>query len=33
MSRACIHFGTHEYPIAKGNSRAIMEQIRDTVKA
>ena len=33
MSRACIHFGTHEHPIAKGNCRAAMEQIRNTVMA
>ena len=33
MSRACIHFGTHEHPVAKGNYRAAMEQIRDTVMA
>ena len=33
MSRACIHFGTHEHPVAKGNCRAAMEQIRDTMMA
>ena len=33
MSRACIHFGTHEHPIAKGNCRVAMKQIRDTVMA
>ena len=31
MSRACIHFGTHEHPVAKDNCRAAMEQIQDTV--
>ena len=25
MSRACIHFGTHEHLVAKGNCRAAME--------
>ena len=33
MSRAYIHFGTHEHPVAKGNCRATMEQIRDIVMA
>ena len=33
MSRACIHFGTHEHPVAKDNCRAAMEQIWDTVMA
>ena len=33
MSRACIHFGTHEHPVAKDNCRAAMEQIRDTLMA
>ena len=33
MSRACIQFGTHEHPMAKGNCHAAMDQIRDTVKA
>ena len=33
MSRACIHFGSHEHPMTKGNCRAAMDQIWDSVKA
>ena len=33
MSRACIHFETHEHHVAKGTCRATMEQIRNTMKA
>ena len=33
MLRACIHFGNHWHPVAKGNCCAIMDVIRDIVKA
>ena len=33
ISRACIHFGSHKHPVAKGNCHAAMDQIRNTVKA
>ena len=32
MSRACIHMGTHLHPMAKGDCRAAMDQIREEVK-
>ena len=33
MSRTCIHFGTHEHPVARDNCCAVMEQTWDTVMA
>ena len=33
MSRAYIHIGTHMHPIAKGDCRDAMDQIRDEIKS
>ena len=32
MSRACIHIGTHKHPVAKGDCRDEMDQIREEIK-
>ena len=32
MSRACIHIGTHKHPVAKGDCRDAMDQIREEIK-
>ena len=32
MSRACIHMGTHLHPVAKGDCRAAMDQIKEEMK-
>ena len=32
MSRACIHFGTHEHPVATGDCREAMDIIREKVR-
>ena len=32
MSRACIHMGTHLHPVAKGDCRVVMDQIREEMK-
>ena len=33
MSRACIHIGTHVHPVAKGDCRDAMDQIRDEIRS
>ena len=33
MSRACIHIGTHMHPVAKGDCRDAMDQIRDEIRS
>ena len=32
MSRACIHFGTHEHPVATRDCREAMDIIREKVR-
>ena len=32
MSRACVHFGTHEHPVATGDCREAMHIIREKVR-
>ena len=32
ISRACIHIGTHKHPVAKGDCRDTMDQIREEIK-
>ena len=32
MTRACVHFGTHEHPVATGECREAMDIIREKVK-
>ena len=31
MSRACIHFGTHDHPMAKGECREAVAQIKNEI--
>ena len=33
MSRAYIHIGTHMHPIAKGDCRDAMDQIRNEIRS
>ena len=32
MTRACVHFGTHDHPVATGECREAMDIIREKVK-
>ena len=32
MSRACVHFGSHDHPVATGDCREAMDIIREKVR-